>query len=84
MNQALKESNLQYKAIEDKIGKKAMKELYVLLDDLTSLFLHEVQRTPFHNFRNRCGLKMKRVEYFNNMGFQASNRLSAKENDCFL
>ena len=29
-----KESNQQYKVIEDKIGKKAMNELYVLLDDL--------------------------------------------------
>ncbi|WP_201606584.1 homoprotocatechuate degradation operon regulator HpaR [Psychrobacter immobilis] len=37
--EALKESNLQYKAIEDKIGKKAMKELYVLLDDLIDEFV---------------------------------------------
>ena len=33
-NQAQKESNLQYKIIEDKIGKKTMKELYLLLDNL--------------------------------------------------
>lgn len=30
----LRESNIQYQLIEDKIGKKAMKELYKALDDL--------------------------------------------------